>query len=209
MNQRRGVVYAAIMGAVFSLAVAGHAQQQGMNRILSQAAEGGNAAAASAGSGNLGDAWVQSGRSFENFAVSGAAAVSAGSGGSGRALLAADTTPRQIEAASVPVPAPTPPGNALGSRLWRGSKKGAQSGFVLGFGVVESPAIALLSKGMDRGFKYDLDGYRFFTWSGAILGAILYIPALAVGVVGGILGAAAGSAAEAVKPGATKNWWTF
>jgi len=92
-------------------------------------------------------------------------------------------------------------------RLRQGAVQGAYSGFSVGFAAVEMPAVALIEADMERGLGMVAPGVRFY--AGVLLGAILYIPALVVGLAGGVLGTPAGAAAEAVEQGSTKRWFTL
>lgn len=106
------------------------------------------------------------------------------------------------------------------SSPWSGAKKGAQEGATLGFYAGISPAAGLLSEGYGRRMSRAYDGARGDNdWAGAymaagiVLGVILYIPALALGLVGGLIGTPAGAVAETASPGSTSQWdaegWLF
>lgn len=103
---------------------------------------------------------------------------------------------------------------------WTGAKKGAEEGGLLGFFAVISPAAALMSEGFSRKMSRAYDGARdgndwgdAYIIAGIAVGAVLYVPALALGLVGGIIGTPAGAVAETVSPGSTAKWnaegWLF
>jgi len=86
-----------------------------------------------------------------------------------------------------------------------GLKKGAAEGALLGFLGTEYPAIELLDRGFDREVSRGGEAGPY-TVGGFVLGALLYIPALAVGAVAGLVGALVGAGAEAARPGSTQKW---
>jgi hypothetical protein len=90
-----------------------------------------------------------------------------------------------------------------------GLKKGASEGALLGFYAGISPAAKLVDEGFGRRMSRGADGPRSdngggaaYFYGGIALAAILYIPALVLGGIGGLLGGAAGAAA----PDAAQDW---
>lgn len=89
-----------------------------------------------------------------------------------------------------------------------GLEKGASEGALLGFYTGISPALTMLDAGFGRSLSRASDGPRsdngnggLYYYGGMALAAILYIPALILGGIGGLFGGAAGAAApkEAAK----------
>ena len=93
-----------------------------------------------------------------------------------------------------PVSASAPPFSYLS-----GMTKGASEGATLGFMGTLTPAVSLMSAGIDRPDSGHSEAYYY---GGIALGILLYIPALVIGALGGLFGAAAG----AIVPEKAKNW---
>lgn len=118
--------------------------------------------------------------------------------------------------ADIPAPAVESGGVTPGAPardILSGVKNGARAGATLGFYGVLSPAIHLLSEGFGRGMSGYYDGPRkgnahpgLYTAAGWALAAVLYVPALIVGAVGGAVGAVVGAGAELVSPGSPSRW---
>lgn len=113
--------------------------------------------------------------------------------------------PALAAAEETPVPAEAP---AAATRL-SGLKKGASEGALLGFYAGISPAVKLVEEGFGRRMSRAYDGARsdnggggLYYYGGMVIGAILYIPALILGGVGGLFGGAAGAAA----PESARKW---
>lgn len=92
---------------------------------------------------------------------------------------------------------------------WDGVKKGASEGALFGFFAGLYPALALVDEGFGRKMSRHHDGARpdngdgkAYYYGGVILAAVLYLPALVLGGLGGLLGGAAGAAA----PEAVSKW---
>lgn len=172
---------------------------------LDAAGAQGNAAVAA---GSLEAASAGSGAAFEGFAAP-PAPVRAESARAPRALsftLASEPP----ATAQVPAPAPGAPDSP---GIGGGIVKGAQEGALAGFALVLYPAVSLMAEGFGRRMSRGYDGARednggggWYMAAGIAVAAILYIPALVAAGLGGLGGAAAGGVAEAVSPGATKDW---
>lgn len=124
---------------------------------------------------------------------------------------AADARKGRTEIA-VPPPAPSGDrGERSGSGVWSGVAQGATQGAEFGLYAGLSPAVALLSRGLDGEMGHHYDGRpaghsEAYMRAGIVVAAVLYAPALALGAVGGLFGSAAGGISEAVSPGSTKSW---
>lgn len=110
-----------------------------------------------------------------------------------------------------PVYAETPEAAAAGRTLdrWSGVKKGASEGALFGFSGGLYPAVELVSDGFGRRMSRAYDGPRpgngggeVRYYGGIALGILLYIPALVLGGLGGLIGGAFGAAA----PEAVDEW---
>lgn len=119
-------------------------------------------------------------------------------------------TPAETRAAEPPSPGPS---TRQGGDFKTGLVNGAWAGFAWPFYAVLSPAIHLLSEGFGRRMSRAYDGARgdnggsgAYTAGGVVLGAVLYVPALAVGAAGAVIGAVAGPIAEKLRPGSTSRW---
>mgnify|MGYP001612181921 CR=1 FL=1 len=110
------------------------------------------------------------------------------------------------------VPAPLVGGGktpGIGAGIVKGSQEGAMGGFAL----VMVPGVSLISEGFGRRMSRGYDGPRgdnggggWYMAAGIALAVVLYVPALVAAGLGGLGGAAAGGAAEAVSPGSTADW---
>ena len=99
--------------------------------------------------------------------------------------------------------------SAPGLSRWDGIKKGASEGALFGFLGTVSPGVALVDEGFGRRVSRAHDGPDagnggggLFTYVGFIVAAVLYVPALALGAVGGLAGGLVGAAS----PEAVEEW---
>lgn len=152
------------------------------------------------------------GRAAQGPTESSPVAAEGASGAAAESGLGRATQPGLDKDAGVPAPAPEGKTEQSGGVV-DGVKHGASEGALLGFYAVLSPAVSLLSEGFGRAMSRHYDGARgdngnakAYETAGIVLGAVLYVPALAVGAATGTIGALAGAASEAVKPGSTKGW---
>lgn len=118
-----------------------------------------------------------------------------------------------ISADNAPVPPVPSPLRLEDGKIATGWKNGITAGFGWPFYAVLSPAIWLVSEGFGRDMSRHYDGARgdnvrgeVYSVSGVVLAAVLYVPALAVGVAGAVIGAVAGPIAEKINPGSTRKW---
>lgn len=111
--------------------------------------------------------------------------------------------------ASSSLPGPGGPAEADGVDRWDGVRKGAAQGALFGFYTGLSPALALVEEGFGRRMSRAYDGARAdnghggaYYYGGMLLAAVLYLPALVLGGLGGLFGASAG----AVAPDPVSEW---
>lgn len=89
--------------------------------------------------------------------------------------------------------------NSLSGRMGRGFITGLKEGYDTAEAYTMYPGVTLRVAGMTEESRVKL-------FSGFLLEALFFIPAIVAGAVGALVGSVYGSIAEAVTPGATDSW---
>lgn len=124
-------------------------------------------------------------------------------------LFDGDCAPAPALSASSSASGPAEGAETAGVGRWDGANKGATEGALFGFFAGLSPALALVEEGFGRRMHRAYDGAReddglggAYYYGGMALAAVLYLPALVLGGLGGLFGASAG----AVAPDSVSEW---
>lgn len=181
------IVWGVAVSTAALSATRGWAQEQSARRAFQERLDVANAATLPDAAPTFFDGVRASGGAVGPVAVS-------GSDSSARPVLTLSAASEEWDPLASPdAPIPTR-GNSRPSGAGVGLANGAREGYLLGFGFVLYPAISLLAEGV---------GY---SGAGRVLGALLLLPAMAVGVIFGLGGAVAGAISEVAAPGSTRSW---